>query len=130
MRITDLAPLPPNAQLDLLLDRLIAAKVMHRRTNIQAMRGIVQVFATNINTSYVPAAPYGGTLHLVKVPQSRGADSPAADVVALDGEECDWRKFAPAARYWLAPGNHMTMLGAPHVARLGAWLGTLLGGAR
>jgi len=133
LRVADLAPLPPDAQLNLLLDRLIAAKVMHRGTNIEAMRGIVQVFATNINTYYMPAGPYGGTLHLVKVPPlpaGEASRSGSQEIVELDDHHCDWREFAANTRCWMAPGNHMTMLNAPHVERLAGWLHPLLGGVQ
>ena len=76
LRAVDLAPLPPNEQLALLLARLIEAKVMHRGASIETMRGIVQVFATNINTYYMPATAYAGTLHLVKVPELREGELP------------------------------------------------------
>ena len=38
--------------------------------------------------------------------------------------------FAADTKTWIAPGNHMTMLSAPHVDRLAGWLHPLLGGGR
>jgi thioesterase domain-containing protein len=132
LRAAELAPLPPNEQLALLLARLIDARVMHRGAGIETMRGIVQVFATNINSYYVPEGPYAGTVHLVKVPEQfrDAAGAGPHGVVELDDHACEWREFATDARYWMAPGNHMTMLSAPHVERLAGWLQPLLGGMR
>jgi thioesterase domain-containing protein len=134
LRAADLATRSPNEQLSLLLARLIEARIMHRGADIETMRGIVQVFATNINTCYIPASPYAGTLHLVKAPDPSGATRSSEephDIVGLgDDHHCDWRGFAADTRYWMAPGNHMTMLSAPHVDRLASWLHPLLGGVQ
>ena len=129
---SDLAALVPHEQLAALLSRLIDARVMHRSAGIETMRGIVQVFATNINTCYQPPAPYAGTLHLVKVAGAEGVSAaPPADAVAALGDHaCGWRHFAADTRCWTAPGNHMTLLGAPHVGQLAGWLQPLLGGAK
>ncbi len=110
----DFAPLDQEKQLALLLARLVDAKVMPRNTPLQVLRGIVRVFATNLNTQYTPGAPYLGALHLVLVPE-------AASQLA------SWQRFAPAVRYWEGPGNHMTLLSAPHAATLAAWMQSQLG---
>ena len=134
LRASDLAPLSPDEQLALLLARLIDARVMHRGADIETMRGIVQVFSTNINTPYMPDGPYAGTLHLVKAPESPAGTRTAGalqDVIRFDHDhQCDWHGFAADTRCWMAPGNHMTMLSAPHVDRLAGWLQPLLGGVQ
>ncbi|GAB2875219.1 hypothetical protein GCM10027277_50670 [Pseudoduganella ginsengisoli] len=116
----DLAPLDEEGQLALLLARLVEARLMSRTTPLALLRGIVRVFATNLNTRYAPAGAYQGPLHLVSV--ATGDASGAGEQLLAR-----WREHAPAARHWQAPGNHMTLLSPPHVGHLADWLKPLLG---
>ncbi|KQZ38943.1 non-ribosomal peptide synthetase [Duganella sp. Root1480D1] len=122
----DFAPLAPEAQLELLKSRLVGAGVLPARMGLNVLRGIVQVFAANLNTTYRPA-PYGGTLHLALAPDPGCSDSDnSAEMARLaDG----WRRFAAAVEPWVAPGNHVTLLREPHAAQVAAWLGRRLAAA-
>ena len=115
----DFAALDHDAQLALLLQRLIAVRLLPPRTGIEFLRGIVRVFGTNLNTDYRPAGLYQGVLHLVAVPDPAQAFDPT-ELVAL------WRLHAPQTRFWPGPGNHMTLLSPPYVGRLAAYLNPLL----
>lgn len=120
----DFSGLDQEAQLSLLLGRLISAKVMPPRTQLQALRGIVRVFATNLNTAYRPEHPYAGPVHLVGVPDP----AELARGISYDPEPLvqRWRQTVPDTRFWRGPGNHMTLLEEPHVKELAAWLNPLL----
>ncbi|HEY6922765.1 MAG TPA: alpha/beta fold hydrolase, partial [Steroidobacteraceae bacterium] len=111
----DFEPLNHEGQLELLLARMIAARLMPPKTNIQVLRNMVRVFAANSNTSYVPAAVYEGPLHFVEA-------TPEENPAAVAG----WRRWAPNTTSWRSPGNHMTMLTPPHTGALAAWLRPLI----
>ncbi|MES2300230.1 MAG: amino acid adenylation domain-containing protein [Pseudomonadota bacterium] len=119
----DFAPLSRDAQLALLLERLIEVKLMPPRTRLQTLRGIVRAFGANINTSYVPERPYEGELHLAAaspVPGGRTVRASPDELIAR------WRGQAPKSKLWTSKGNHMTLLARPHVHELGKWLSPLM----
>lgn len=119
----DFAALDHEAQLALLLQRLIAVRLLPPRASVQMLRGIVRVFGANLNTDYQPQGAYDGVLHLVSVPDpGHEHERPQDPAELLRG----WRACAPRTRYWSGPGNHMTLLAAPHVGRLAAYLNPLL----
>ena len=120
----DFASRRPDAQLLLLLSRLIETGLMPRTTNVQTLQGIVRVFARNIDTGYRPVEQYQGRLQLVVVPDGAG-DSEATDARA-ERLLAGWRKFAPAAQLWTGSGNHPTVLQRPHVGRLATLMLTLM----
>jgi amino acid adenylation domain-containing protein len=115
----DFAPLAHEPQIALLLERVIKSGLMPARTSLQAMRGIVRVFEANLNTDYQPAAPYLGNAHLVLAAHA-GRDIDDAQLLAR------WRVQAPQLTSRQAAGNHMTLLSAPHVHELGAWLNDVM----
>ena len=111
-------------QLSLLLARLIAAGLMPKNTRLDTLRGIARVFAANLNTHYTPSGPYTGPLYLVLAPEPvDGAAESGLDPEQWAGA---WRQHAPETQLWVAPGNHMTLLTAPHVNRLAEAITTLL----
>jgi thioesterase domain-containing protein/malonyl CoA-acyl carrier protein transacylase len=120
----ELAPLDPDRQLSLLLSRMIASEVMPRGTSVQTLRGIMRVFATNLNTEFRPLRPYPGPLHLAlaseTMPDARGDHTDQHDLID------QWRDFAPDTRTWIGPGNHMTLLDSPQVDELASWLQPIL----
>jgi amino acid adenylation domain-containing protein len=120
----DFAPLTHEQQLELLLERLVKAKVMPPKTNLQVMRGIVRVFSVNLNIDYQVQDQYRGTQHLVLVTNSAGTGNADRAAQLLDG----WRKHVPHISHWDGPGNHMTLLAEPHVNALAKWLNRLLKG--
>lgn len=120
----ELAPLDPDRQLSLLLSRLIASEVMPRGTGVPTLRAIMRVFATNLNTEYMPLRPYLAPLHLVlaseTMPDARGGYTEQRDVID------QWGQFAPDTRTWIGQGNHVTMLDSPQVDELASWLQPIL----
>jgi arthrofactin-type cyclic lipopeptide synthetase C len=107
-------------QLRLLLSRLIEVKLMHARTSLNTLRGLVRVFEANLNTRYAPPA-YTGRLHLVDVEEGRrGPDGKQSEQVM------GWQDHLDDVVRWTAPGNHNTMLNGANVGVLGQWLQALL----
>ena len=115
----DFAPLASDQQIALLLERVVKARLMPARTSLQTMRGIVRVFEANLNTDYQPVAPYLGQAHLV-LAANAGRDVDDAQLLAR------WRGQVPQLAYRQAAGNHMTLLCAPQVQELGAWLNDVM----
>jgi amino acid adenylation domain-containing protein len=108
------------AQLKLLHGRLVAVKMVHRRSTPEILRGMVRTFATNLRTTFVPSETYPGPVHLVLV---RAAKDDEATCRKKHKQTADgWRRFAPELVTWCGPGNHMTVLKPPHVAALAGWL--------
>jgi len=118
----ELIPLDYEQQLVLLRKYLIDVKLMPPNTNIQVLRNMVRVFEANSNTTYVPRGVYGGAVHVVWAANDELKPANPPREPAIDG----WRRWAPNAIPWHCPGNHMTMLAAPHVATLAEWLRPLL----
>ncbi len=111
----DFAPLTHEQQLALLLGRVVKAGLLPARTSLQTMRGIVRVFAANLNVQYQPGQPYPGRQHLVLV-EHPGREMENAQLLA------GWRTQAAELVQWDGPGNHMTLLSEPHVNGLATWL--------
>lgn len=108
------------AQLALLLERLVQQQLMPADTSMHTLRALVRVFASNLNAPYVPHGIYQGPLQLVLTPQRSGG---AARLEQLAER---WRAHAPNTRLWPASGNHVSLLAPPHVAALARYLGPLL----
>ncbi len=119
----DFEALDPEAQLTLLLARLIESGVMPRGTRIAALRGVVRAFATNVNTRYVLDQPYAGRVHLVAATPDSHSRSQRLQPTELFA---NWRRCAPATELWTSKGNHMTLLNPPHVGELATWLNPLM----
>jgi amino acid adenylation domain-containing protein len=122
MTYDELASLPADEQMRLLLTRLIDAKLLPPRTAINTLTGIVRVFETNLNTDYAPASPYPGDLYLVSARDGSNGQSPGN----ADEKAGDWRRLAPKTIHRIVPGNHNTLLTPPHVVHLAALLKELM----
>src|SRR5262249_2277966 len=96
----DLRRMDPDAQLQALLEHLVRVKIMPQGTRLATIRGLVRVFATNVNTGYAPASQFDGEIVIV---QPEDVSSPEADAES-------WRRYASRVRTITVPGNHMTML--------------------
>ncbi|MDQ7758657.1 amino acid adenylation domain-containing protein [Xanthomonas sontii] len=112
----DLVGLDEEAQLALLLSRLVAAGIVPAKTRIEVMRGIVRVFCGNLAEHYV--------LPTTSLPRVHVAIASDDDNAAAQRDA--WHGLTPSAAIWSAPGNHMTMLEMPNVEKLAAWLHPIL----
>jgi thioesterase domain-containing protein len=71
----------------------------------------------NLATCYAPTSTYAGPVQFI---------SAAEGLHHLQERLDSWRMFAPHLNDVRMPGNHMTMLSAPHAGTLGNWLGERL----
>lgn len=116
VRSEALVSLTESAQREILHRCLVEQGLMLRRSDPNALRGPMRVFASSLRTCYRPDAPYTGSLSLVLVDDPK-LDSDAnrrAREESIDG----WRRWAPNLTWVRLPGNHMTVLKHPHVKAL------------
>jgi thioesterase domain-containing protein len=98
---------------------MVCAGLLPQRSTPDAMCGPARVFGTALRTRYVPRHAHAGSMRLVL------ADDPSLDTAAnqrakqktIEG----WRRYAPNLAVWHGPGNHFTILKAPHVQDLAQW---------
>ncbi|HEU5136503.1 MAG TPA: amino acid adenylation domain-containing protein [Steroidobacteraceae bacterium] len=110
----DLEQLDNDAQLRLLRDRMVLVGAMPRDTPPVSLQSILRVFARNLNTVYGQTTVIDSDVVLFQALHPANAERArerAADVA-------DWSKLACSLRVFEVPGNHMTMLRAPHVRRI------------
>lgn len=105
----DLLALDDTAQLQRLLDWMVRAGLMHARTQLQAVRGLVDVFCANINTRYAPTQPVDVDLVLVRTADER------REALSTDEAARRWRTHGRSLKLLAAGGNHMSMLEHPHI---------------
>jgi amino acid adenylation domain-containing protein len=111
-----------NAQVALLLERLVARRLMPARTTPGVIDALLRVFTANLNCGYQPAAPYPGTVHLASVCDPGNPASIADDRAAIEG----WRTQAATFLHFAAGGNHNTLLTSPHIDAVLGWVEPLL----
>ncbi|WAC73173.1 amino acid adenylation domain-containing protein [Roseateles sp. SL47] len=103
-----------------LLARLVQHGVMPQSTRLPTLKGIFRTFSTHLNTQYLPARPYLQESYLVNASPSPGGG--AALRRGLDEDVGRWEQHLPRAQAYTCGGNHMSMLRAPHVLGIAAWL--------
>ncbi|WP_010446094.1 non-ribosomal peptide synthetase, partial [Pseudomonas asplenii] len=106
-------------QMHLLHAGMVRAGLLPQRSAPDSMRGPVRAFGTALRTRYEPSAIYTGPVRLVL------ADDPVLDAAGNQREQqamvSGWRRCAPDLTVWRGPGNHFTILKAPHVQHLASW---------
>ncbi|MGR4972805.1 amino acid adenylation domain-containing protein, partial [Pseudomonas sp. LARHCG127] len=107
------------AQMRLLHAGMVRAGMLPQRSAVDAMRGPARAFGTALRTVYQPQHRYTGPVRLVL------ANDPTLDTAGNKREQEQmiegWRKHIPDLSIWYGPGNHFTILKAPHVHNLAAW---------
>jgi len=107
------------AQMRLLHAGMVRAGMLPQRSAVDAMRGPARAFGTALRTVYQPQHRYTGPVRLVL------ANDPTLDTAGNQREQQQmiegWRKHVPDLSIWYGPGNHFTILKAPHVHNLAAW---------
>nr|WP_318646575.1 non-ribosomal peptide synthetase [Pseudomonas sp. Pdm06] len=107
------------AQMRLLHAGMVRAGMLPQRSAVDSMRGPARAFGTALRTVYQPQHRYTGPVRLVL------ADDPTLDTAGNKREQEQmiegWRKHIPDLSIWYGPGNHFTILKAPHVHNLAAW---------
>lgn len=105
--------LDEQAQLERLLGRLIAAKVLPARTRLATLSDIVRVFEAHLNTSYIPAGRWDGRILRLN------AEQQSAEDLARANASTSWSDYvAEVGDVTLAGTNHFSILQAPHVGAL------------
>jgi thioesterase domain-containing protein len=120
----ELAALDEPAQLELLHQRLVGVGLLPRRSTPEVLRGVLRTFTANLQTAYVPSKEYAGPASLVLVRDPKDDEATAQRIHETTAR--GWRRFARELVVWRSPGNHMTVLEAPHVAALADRLGAIL----
>jgi len=115
-----LAPLGEADRRRLLHERVVEAGIVPRRTQPEVLAGPIRAFTRCLRTPYAARAGYPGRVALVTVDSPLlGAEDNAALRRTLAGQ---WRRVAEDLEVWHGPGNHMTILTAPHAAALADFL--------
>jgi thioesterase domain-containing protein len=112
--------LEPGQQMTYILEQARAANLVPSDVGIAQLHRHLQVLKTNVRAgcSYVPR-PYAGRVVLFRASERPG--------VALSDPSMGWGKLvANGVEIQMAPGDHYTMLRAPHVHVLAEGLRTYL----
>jgi amino acid adenylation domain-containing protein len=125
LRLTarDLELLDNEAQLRLLRDRLVSVAALPRDSTIDTLRGILRVFACNLNTVYLPPTTVDCEIALFQAVEPADAGRRRE----LTEDAADWSKLARSLRLFEVAGNHMTMLRPPHVQLVAESIKTIWG---
>jgi thioesterase domain-containing protein/aryl carrier-like protein len=110
------------------LELMRSMKAVGLTSSRATLRGLIRVFMTHLNATYVPATAFDGAALLIQArdptPRRDGDEDfePPRPIAA-------WRDYAPQMEIVSMPGNHMTLLQKPHaqlIAQriLGLWDGT------
>ncbi|MDR6675064.1 arthrofactin-type cyclic lipopeptide synthetase C [Xanthomonas translucens] len=93
---------------------LVAIGALSPKSSPAALHGSLRSFAACLRTRFRPQRPFEGDVLLVTASEN---DAPGSG--AQPGEVAQqWRRWAPALRHRVLPGNHMNLLQAPQVASL------------
>jgi thioesterase domain-containing protein len=115
----DLAPLNDHGRLRLLHQALVRVGKMPARSSPGVLAGTIRTFGAALRTTYRPDRPYPDPIRLVTVSDPRKDAN--ADQRRCEEQLRGWQQWAPSLSCWHAPGNHMTVLEAPHVALVADW---------
>ncbi|MEO8153077.1 MAG: amino acid adenylation domain-containing protein [Rhizobacter sp.] len=106
-------------QLRLLHEGMVRVSLLPKRSDPDAMRGVIRAFSAALRTRYRPREAYAEHVRLVlaRDPNLSDEANRSSRQEALDG----WSRWAPQLTCWDAPGNHFSILKPPHVATLAQW---------
>ncbi|WBU50059.1 amino acid adenylation domain-containing protein [Kosakonia pseudosacchari] len=113
-----LSRMEPHQRLICLHQLLIEAGVYTHNTPLSLLAGVFHVLYANLNTSYIPRKRYQGMLHSINAQEANGAERAQREAI--------WREYATHFTTVLSPGNHMTMLTAPHAGVLADHIMTVM----
>jgi thioesterase domain-containing protein len=106
-------------QLRLLHEGMIRVGLMPRRSTPDALRGPIRTFGSALRTRYRPQRPFPDPVRLALARDPRLDDqaNQRESRATLEG----WRLWSPNITCWNGPGNHFSILKAPHVHVLADW---------
>jgi thioesterase domain-containing protein len=122
----DLEKLSHEAQLSKVMDRMKSVGLLPAAARLDAMRSLVRVFSVNVNTVFAPSYRFPGEMLLVQAADPCSYGTPDPDDLDNDRAAESWAHYAQSLTRFEAPGNHMTMLKAPHVEALAGRIATFL----
>ena len=126
----DLAGLDEDGQLRRLRDVMVRADLLPADAPLRQLRGLVNVFKANSQARYLPRVVLPIPLILFRAGEAHpDFDYSAAEDAGVPPERSTlgWKAFLqePVAVH-VVPGNHLTMMNAPHVRVLGCHLHSYL----
>jgi thioesterase domain-containing protein len=93
----------------------VRAGLLPARSSPQTLAGSLRTFGAALRSAYTPSSVYPGPVRLAFATRVReGRDASRFSAYA-------WQKYLPNSTSWQGPGNHMTILKAPHVQDLADW---------
>jgi len=124
-----LQPLPPAEQLAYLQAQLAAADLFPAEAGLEQLERLLAVFKAHSQVTYtIPADAISTPLALLRTQGYPAADQDAAadgGFIEVQGAQADeswgWTAHGPTTVYHL-PGDHLSILSAPHVQELAAYL--------
>ncbi|MCO7611420.1 amino acid adenylation domain-containing protein [Pseudomonas chlororaphis] len=113
------ADLDESAQLATLHAAMVRVGMLSARSTPEVMQGPARAFGAALRTVYQPRQRYNGPVRLVL------ADDPTLDAQGNQREQAGmiegWSRHTDHLQTWYGPGNHFTLLKAPHVYSLASW---------
>nr|WP_282959546.1 non-ribosomal peptide synthetase [Pseudomonas palleroniana] len=98
---------------------MVQVGMLSARSTPDVMFGPARAFGAALRTVYQPRQRYNGQVRLVL------ADDPSLDAQGNQREQAGmvegWSRFTDHLETWYGPGNHFTLLKAPHVYSLASW---------
>ena len=110
----ELESLNEDEQLKCLLQRMIAIELMPKSSKLLTIRGILRVFAANLNTIYMPAIPFSGDVVLVRAEEKSVSINNELGLGSADLTAA-WLTHAPNLTVLDVSANHMTLLNWPNI---------------
>ncbi|WP_141699581.1 non-ribosomal peptide synthetase, partial [Pseudomonas sp. BIOMIG1BDMA] len=111
--------LDESAQLATLHAAMVRVGMLSARSTPDVMQGPARAFGAALRTVYQPRQRYNGPVRLVL------ADDPTLDAQGNQREQTSmiegWSRHTDHLQTWYGPGNHFTLLKAPHVYSLASW---------
>ena len=112
-------------QLHYLKERLIRVNLLPPDAGITSVRGLVQVFKANYQAYrvYVPSKVLTTKIALFRAQEVDVKESDISEFPQMLKEPAlGWKEFSATVSIHVVPGNHMTVMAAPHVQVLAAQL--------
>jgi thioesterase domain-containing protein len=115
LNIEELWRLDAERQLAVLLAAMKARRMVSKSTSTSLIRHSLKVFEAQLNIQYLPRGPLMTDVYLL---QTDDVDPDDDEWVSPEEAGERWRAWAPNSKAMRVPGDHMTMLEAPHVERI------------
>jgi thioesterase domain-containing protein len=106
-------------QLRLLHEGMIRVGLMPLRSTPDALRGPIRTFGAALRACYRPQRPFPDPVRLALARDPRLDDQ--ANQREYQATFEGWRLWSPNITCWQGPGNHFSILKAPHVHVLADW---------